>query len=242
MKKGQLPEGILILLVVAMCGMSLYYASAYSAEKAKAIDIGNAVTLSNDEARFKIYSEQAASLAMQQAFSEIAKKPISCNQQVGTAEVWSSSCKPNNQEIKNNLKKRFDEKLSALFGNTFTSEIGDKITVNFNPISKQASNKNKFFEYRISREYSPEISIEYPQIIFEEIYNSVVIKKEDCEAKLSESPDKMVSVRNCLLIAHPEWEFDVDVSGKYYIINLNTKKYYLYDGKFFPVEMKFAIG
>lgn len=216
MKKGQVPEAALILLVLAICVTSLYYAAFFKTAGASAINIDKVSKMDYDSKSYEIYAKDFASFALQQAYAEVVNRPVTCEQQLGLIPIWGEGdCKPNNQLFKNKLKENFDAKLGM-----GQSEIKDKLNVIIGK-NYSISDYNKILFYNLSYDQTISFSLDYPAIDFGDIYSRAVTEK-----------DKM-TVDN--------WDVSVEESGNYYIFTLNSKKSYLYDNSFKPAELKFAL-
>ncbi|MEM2956196.1 MAG: hypothetical protein QW041_01290 [Candidatus Pacearchaeota archaeon] len=231
--KSQIPEAVLILIALVVCGTTLYYIVTYGTIKAETININKSIDIFNEAEKFDYYIRDFSDMALQESYAEVTKKPLVCQEQIGTVAIWSEKCKPNNQEIKNKIKLKFDEKLSKI-GKLFSSEIKEKINVKFEPIIFNNSNKNKFVSYNISYTLFPSFSLDYPKIDFEEIYSAIITKKVECENKDNQ--------QECMQQLNFEnWNFRLESSTNYYLFTLYSKKSYFYDNSFKPVEFSFAI-
>jgi len=220
-KKATVPEAALILIAVSVLAYSFYAVAMFNQTVSTVNDPGKLASVYNAQEKFDIYAKEAARLALQQAYAEVLKKPVSCNEQVGLAIVWSDSCRPNNQEVRNKIKREFDEDFKELLNESFSSEIKERLAVSISPIYYEISDKNKFIGYKLNYTHYPSISLDSPEINLEEIYAAAKVKKEK--------------------LAVENWTTSVETSGKYYIFTLKTEKSYFYDDLFKPVELKFAL-
>lgn len=217
--KAQVSVAVLLLIIIAVCGSALYYAAIFKSITPDAVNIGKSADMFENASEFEFYAKDFASFALQEAYAEVVNKPTACKQ-LALIQIWDDSCYPNNQEIRNKLNKSFYENFAAI--GDFKSDIKDKLNV---VIERDyiTSDSNKIFFYNESYNQIISFSLDYPTIDFEQIYSKAVIEKDK------------------LLLDNWDVSVSSNESSEYHIFTLDSKKLYLYDNSYKPVELKFAL-
>ena len=239
-KRAQVPEAVLLLLVIAICGTALYYSVMYKSDKAEVISLFKSLEIYNDAEKLEIYLGEASNLALQEAYEQAASMPVICPER-----IWSETCRPNNQEIKNKLKLNFDESLAKYTDKKFSSEVKDKLNVQFDSINFNTSNENKFLKYNIAYLNSLSFSLDYPDLNFEKIYSDITAKKSECDKRFETNTeaDRSTKIMRCINEARfNDWDAAIASSEKYYRVTLTSKKSYFYDNTFKKIKLEFALN
>ena len=215
MSRAQISVPVLLLVIIAVLGSTFYYAVSFKNLTPDAVNLEKSSQMFSEADKFEFYAKDFASFALQEAYAETAKKPVTCEQQLGLIPIWSACPPPNNQEVKNKIKTSFDEKFGM-----GKSEIKDKLNVIIEK-NYSISDFNKIYFYNLSYNQTISFSLDYPIIDFYEIYSQAVTEK-----------DKLLL---------DNWDVSVVDNGNYWIFTLNSKKLYLYENSFKPAELRFAL-
>jgi len=243
-KKAQVPEGVMILAVLAICIASIYYAIIFQGKAVSALTIENASQIYNEQKKFEFYAEDAANLAMQKAYSEIAKFPSGseCGK-FGELSIWTDGC-PTNSEIERSFIKIFNDSLNSYGIEGKNIAISDKIAVSFKEKYSEIKELNQFMYYKLNYSYVPQVYISRPNLDFEKIYSEAKSKKAECDSRFSTNTeaDKDIKIGRCIEeLRLDDWNAAVTSSGNYYSFTLNSKKSYFYNNSFQQVKLRFLI-
>jgi len=236
-KKAQLFELLLVVMTVIVCGDALY-ASMSHADTSK-LELTAPASLRQiyiDGENLKYYLEDYSKISAQNAFAEIAKKPV---YGTGCGEweyaIWDTKCPDNNV-----IKDKFIEKIKAL-QKEYPADItydDDKIKFKYSPIVLEKTETDFSAKYTINLEFE----ISYPDLNFRKIADDILNQKKLCDDEFKNNADKIEKINNCLSeLIFDDWNDEVSISGSYYLFTLTSAKNYFYENDFKPITLKFLI-
>ena len=249
--KGQISEGLLIVLTLVLCVYSGY--AVYTFEKNTAAKINSPEKLFgmyNSEDNFEVYGKQAFKIMAHQAFSEIMPEIISeiqkenekCKSLADGTLILDDSCLPSKLENQNHfVNDELEEQFAKLFSkydHKHKFSLQDNLLVlDFDQISANVSDK----AYNASYSYSKSFSTAYPIIEdFSDIYSKVKEKQAACQKSgLGKPSFDVIQCSGNLTLE--QWISDCKSESPLLICSFKTKSNYFYNESFKPVEIRAAV-
>lgn len=247
-KKGQVVEGVLVLIALLASGHALYAVVVHSTIVAESISPPDEILdFYNNLDMFDLANQENGKLAIHKSFADLAARPEMIDEGIckavysssagGIVNVFDINCKPSNAKSQ--------EKLFELVKNNFVEISGkQKFDFSFNDgkITFKPSDirsfsptvQTEFLIYNVSRVFSSSFTLDSPSFDFEEVYSKVIKKKNDCNST--------ILLEFCFRdLAFDGWKHRTASEGNNVIFMLSSEDHYFYDGEFKPAEMRLAV-
>ncbi len=244
-KKGQIAEGVLVLVAIFIAGEAIYASVVHQSEVASSVGTMEKVSdfyFNLDKNNF--LNKQYGKLAIHQAYSEITRKPSvkgDCKSVVlgGLPTlVLNESCNFDDESTKKEfigiVLKEFEERSgNKKFALKFE---GDKII--FSPSDTRSSiySITEVTSYNVSHRFDSEFSLNYPDLGLAKISSFLNSRRSSCGKNRAEFVNCMVSSD-----VHGWKISSEDLDLGYTLLILKSEKSYFYSGDFKPVEIRFAL-
>lgn len=242
-KRAQVPEAVLLLVALAICGYSLWAVYAFERQTASQISIPEKLMdLYSNQDKFEIYAKEAGKLSIDEAFSNVVKEKYDCtilsaeNEQI---PIWDGCISKDKTEIAflKNADESFKKRLLPYAYRHKLSIENKNFRFEFDEINANVSEEN----YNASYSYRTIFFAENPiKEDFGSIYSRLISKKAGCLKEKEKNPS--VDLGSCISnMQSDEWNAECMTSGLYLICALKTKANYFHSNSFKPVEMGFAL-
>ena len=229
---------LLILFTIILTGYALYSFTLSKSNVDVSLDIpGEIVSFSQDIDKEIFYEQQRLELVSIQAFHEtLLQGAMKSREDCKFTEnyiIFNDACEPTENELAEVFIEKLEEKEDVEDYSFSFSEKNTKLEAQANEIKKEEQFSGPFATYNIEYNLEREFSVDFSEqgISFSKIIN---LYDKAVQCKDSES------IELCVDVDVKDWELEFREEG-YKYFNFKSKRYYIYDSKFAPLEFIFVL-
>ncbi|MFC1685802.1 hypothetical protein ACFLZZ_02135 [Nanoarchaeota archaeon] len=238
-KKGQLIEGVLIILALLAFGQALYSVTVHNTAVGESISPPDEVlNFSSNLDKETFFLKEDAKFMIQEAYAKSfdsygVEEDKSCKTESfnpeGFVKIWSTECKPNEEKTKEFFLNEFSNE------KTFTVSFeGDKLIFVPSVEIKKEDFKTSFVEVQVTVPQIAQFSLDYPKFELDLVYEESIKRKNTCSSALLF--DACMSG-----LSFESWDVGMKDKENYLLFTLLSDEKYFYEDSFKPVELRFAI-